>query len=574
MNADNRNLILAVTLSMIILVVWQMYFAPPPELPAENASSTQQQSVTAATGLPQTAGQAATTTTENSGTIDAGVVMIEDQRVSGSISLAGGRIADLRLSDYAATTHDDPQRVRLLRPADTADGYHAEILFLDGMGNRLVPKDAVWQADGDTLDRQRSVLLSWQDGEGLEYSLRYVLEADYTIAVTAAVRNIGTAPKMVRHFARLRRDLPSRSDFFISYEGPIGVFAEDQKTEVSYDTIQELGSAGETHRSSGVRGWIGITDKYWLTALIPQTQDDTVFGFRRPAGAGEPTQVDIDTAAVSLNNGEEQARLFHLFAGPKKLDLLLETNAKLGVERLDHAIDWGWFPFLTKPFFHALNWLFLQLGNFGLAILALTVGVKLAFFPLANKSYHSMAKMRELAPKIQEMRERFSDDRQRQQQEMMQLYRNEKVNPAAGCLPILVQIPVFFALYKVLFVTIEMRHAPFYGWIKDLSALDPTSILNLFGLLPYSTTWAPDVINLGVWPILMGITMFVQMQLNPPPPDPVQAKVFKFMPLFFTFLLATFPAGLVIYWTWNNLLSILQQWYIMRSYKRSLAKNS
>lgn len=574
MNADNRNLIAAIALSMLILIVYQIYFVPP-EQPQQNVASPEETLAPAVAGSGSASGLAETTETTQ---VTAPRADITAAALGGSLSLAGGRLDDLRLLQYGEVNADDPERVHLLRRTGGPDSYFAEVLFLDPNGQRMVAKDALWQASGTVLSTGQPLTLTHRRDDGMTFILTYSVDDAYLISITAEASNASGAAVDIRYFARIRRNLPSISDFFISYEGPIGVFAEDQKTEIDYDEIQELGAAGETYTADAVKGWVGITDKYWLTAFVPDQlagqADDLSFGFRRPSGAGEPAQVDASTTPVSLADGQRLSRVFHLYAGPKKINVLLGYNESLGAERLDHAIDWGWFPFLTKPFFHGLNWFYGILGNFGLAILALTVVVKLAFFPLANRSYHSMAKMRELAPRIQELRDRFPDDKQRLQQEMMQLYRDEKINPAAGCLPILLQIPVFFALYKVLFVTIEMRHAPFYGWVEDLSALDPTSILNVFGLLPYSTAWAPDFLNLGVWPILMGITMFVQMSLNPPPPDPIQAKVFKFMPLMFTFLLATFPAGLVIYWTWNNLLSIIQQMYIMQSVKKASAKKA
>lgn len=566
MNSDNRNLIAAIAISMLILVVYQIYFMPEPVEQDSFPGQTVEQ-LPAATGDTVVIAQSDT----QPAAISAPRVAIETPLLGGSVSTAGGRLDNLKLLSYGLNTADDEERVALLRETGDPDSYFAEVLFLDPTGRRLVDKNTTWTTDGPRLSPASPVTLSHQGQDGMSYRLIYSIDDGYMVTVRAEATNGSGNSIDIRQFARIRRNLPSISDFFISYEGPIGVFAEDEKTEVDYDDIADIGPAGKTFQSNGVNGWIGVTDKYWLTALIPAQQDDITFGFRRPGGEGTPAQVDLSTASVRLEPGATLSREFHLFAGPKKINVLLDYNEKLSIERLDHAIDWGWFPFLTKPFFHALNWFFGLLGNFGLAILALTVVVKLAFFPLANKSYKSMAKMRELSPKVQELRERFSDDRQRQQQEMMKLYRDEKINPAAGCLPVLLQIPVFFALYKVLFVTIEMRHAPFYGWVADLSAKDPTSMINLFGLLPFSTASLPDFINLGIWPILMGITMFVQMSLNPPPPDPVQAKIFKFMPLMFTFLLATFPAGLVIYWTWNNLLSIVQQWTIMRSVKAGKA---
>ena len=565
MNSDNRNLIAAIALSMLILIVYQLYFIPdtPPQQAQQEGyagQTTEDLNVSSDVAAARIDVPVAATAPR---------VSFESDALEGSISLAGGRIDDLRLSRFGEASRDDENRVALLRKSGEKDSYFAEINFLDDRSQRMVASDAIWVANQDMLTPDAPLTLSHTNEAGVDFAITYEMDDDYLITVTTEVTNNSTDSLNMRHFARILRNKPSEDAFFISYEGPIGVFEEDVKQEFGYDDIEDIGSQGESFKSEGVKGWIGITDKFWLTAMVPEQQDDVTFTFRRASGAGLRSQVDALTEPVRLAAGDSISRSFSLFAGPKEVDVLLDYNESQGIERLDHAIDWGWFPFLTKPFFHALNWMNGLFGNFGLAIIGLTVIVKLIFFPLANRSYKSMAKMRELAPKTQELRERFADDKQRQQQEMMQLYRAEKVNPAAGCLPILLQIPVFFALYKVLFISIQMRHAPFYGWIEDLSAVDPTSIINLFGLLPFSTAGIPDFLNLGVWPILMGISMYVQMSLNPPPPDPVQAKIFKFMPLMFTFLLATFPAGLVIYWTWNNLLSIAQQWYIMQSMKKA-----
>ena len=338
-------------------------------------------------------------------------------------------------------------------------------------------------------------------------------------------------------------------------------------SEKSYDDLKEGGQKGLSIKPDQNGGWIGITDKYWMAALIPEQNKKSTFTYRYISNS-KSYQTDFLGELITIPPKSEKKLSSRVFSGAKKLHLLDEYEKNLNIEHFDLAIDFGWFYFLTKPFFYALSWANNLLGNFGLAILAITVVVKLIFFPLANKSYKSMARMRELTPQLKQLRERFGNDRQRMNQEMMVLYKKEKVNPAAGCLPILIQIPVFFALYKVLFVSIEMRQAPFFGWIKDLSVADPTSVFNLFGLLPYSTSFLPDFLNLGVWPILMGVTMVLQQKLNPKPPDPVQAQIFTWMPVAFTFLLATFPAGLVIYWTWNNLLSIAQQWVIINNMKK------
>ena len=345
---------------------------------------------------------------------------------------------------------------------------------------------------------------------------------------------------------------------------------DETLSEQDYDDLVDAGNRGLSFDTETAGGWIGITDKYWLAALMPEQNQKVSFAMRALQGSPQRYQTDFLGQQQTLQPGAEISWTTYLFAGAKRVALLDRYSEELNIPNFDLAIDFGWFYFLTKPFFYGLSKLYDMLGNFGMAIIVFTIFVRLALFPLANKSYKSMGKMRELAPRIQKMREDFGDDKPRLQREMMALYKSENVNPAAGCLPIILQIPVFFALYKVLYVSIEMRHAPFYGWISDLSAVDPTSIFNLFGLLPYSVDFIPQFLSIGIWPILMGISMAVQMRLNPPPPDPVQAKIFQWMPVFFTFLLAGFPAGLVIYWTWNNTLSILQQWWITRNIKKTM----
>ena len=353
------------------------------------------------------------------------------------------------------------------------------------------------------------------------------------------------------------------------HEGPLGVFDKTLK-EVDYDDLVDDGVVQPPVRQETTGGWIGFTDKYWLVALIPDAEKRLNTSFNAgKRGLESVFQTDYLGDAARVPAGGTLERTDRLFAGAKQVQLLDHYAETMKIEGFDKAVDWGWFYFLTKPIFHMLNWFFEQFGNFGLAILALTVVIKLAFFPLANKSYRSMNRMKVLQPKMMELKERYGDDKQRMNQAMMDLYKKEKVNPASGCLPMLVQIPVFFALYKVLFVTIEMRQTPFYGWIDDLSAPDPLTILNGFGLIPWDVPEALSIVNIGLWPIIMGLTMFLQQRLNPTPADPVQAKIFLFMPLIFTFILAPFPAGLVIYWAWNNILSIAQQWVIMRKMNKA-----
>jgi YidC/Oxa1 family membrane protein insertase len=430
----------------------------------------------------------------------------------------------------------------------------------------VTPGDAVpvpgpttrWTANNDSLTQEQPVTLTWDNGEGLIFKRTFAVDEHYMFTMRQSVESKRDEAVSLMPYGLITRfGTPPTSGFFILYEGPLGVF-NGTLEEVSYKDLQEKGVI--THHTTG--GWIGITDKYWLSALAPdQEQPITArFVFQRAAGTNQ-YQVDYVGAQQSLVPGGVIESETRLFAGAKVVTLIDRYEAKYGIKRFDLAIDWGWFYFLTRPVFYALNWLHGLVGNFGIAILLLTVAIKLVFFPLANKSYKAMSQMRKLQPEMQKLRERFADDKMRLNQEMMALYKREKVNPASGCLPIIIQIPVFFALYKVLFVTIEMRHAPFYGWIRDLSAPDPTSVFNAFGLIPWSP---PEFLMIGAWPLIMGVTMWMQQKLNPQPPDPIQAKLFMILPVVFTFMLAHFPAGLVIYWTWNNLLSILQQWVIMK----------
>ncbi len=394
------------------------------------------------------------------------------------------------------------------------------------------------------------------------------IDDHYMLAVRQEVKNgTGQAVKLFP-WARVRRDYtPETAGYYILFEGLLGV-TNGTLQEYKYDqTKSDAKKAGSdiAYDATSTGGWAGITDKYWLTALIPDQATAETVRFRYIPGGDGHYQVDyVPAQPQTVAPGAEAMLPTHLFAGAKVVTLLDQYGQSLGLPHFDKAVDFGWFYFITKPIFYCLDFLNGLLGNFGLAIIVFTVFVKALFFPLANYSYRSMSKMRLLSPKVTALRERLKDEPQKMQQEMMALYKSEKVNPASGCLPMVVQIPVFFSLYKVIFVTIEMRQAPFYGWIHDLSQIDPTNIFNLFGLLPVDPTLISPLLHVGAWPLIMGITMWCQQKLNPPPPDPMQAKLFQFMPIIFTFMLARFPAGLVIYWSCNNTLSILQQWLIMR----------
>jgi YidC/Oxa1 family membrane protein insertase len=577
MTPENRNLIMAVALSMIVLLGWQMLVIQPEmereaaeqkQIATEMANSsigaqvTGQPVVSAVTGTP-TVGEGAVTPKSVE---TAKRIVIEAPLVRGSFSLRGARLDDVILTGYKESLDGDSDNIHFLQKTSSDMPFFVEFGWSSSDANQLMPTaDSTWSADRELLAPSSPVTLTWKNGQGLTFSRRISINDDYLFTFEDSVTSTLASDVTLYPYGLVRRHgTPATTGMYILHEGPLGVF-DETLTEEDYGDLRDAGANGIKIIPEKAGGWVGITDKYWLAALLPTQTKSYNFGFQSLAGDNDRYQVDfIDPNGMLLVSGSTVTSQSRLFAGAKKVALLDYYSDQLNIPNFDLAIDFGWFYFLTKPFFYAINWLFGVFGNFGLAVLGFTVIVKLIFFPLANKSYRSMAKMRLLAPKLQTLRERFGDDRMKLNQEMMALYKAEKVNPAAGCLPVLLQIPVFFALYKVLFVTIEMRHAPFFGWIADLSAPDPTSIFNLFGLLPYSVSFLPTFLQLGVWPILMGISMFLQMRLNPAPPDPIQAKVFQFMPIFFTFLLATFPAGLVIYWTWNNLLSMAQQWFIMK----------
>ena len=409
-----------------------------------------------------------------------------------------------------------------------------------------------------TLSPFSPVTLVHDNGAGVIFKRTITIDENYMFSIKQSVENKTGSPITLYPYGLIsRHELPKTEGFYILHEGLIGVLGEDGLVEVDYEDILEE----KSKTFKGTEGWLGITDKYWAAAIIPASGSSYEAHFSgRENGKTSKFQADYLLGAVTIAAGGTGEVKGNLFAGAKKVDLIDQYAEKHNIRQFDLMIDWGWFYFITKPMFHALNYFFGLMGNFGFAILAVTVIIKLLFFPLASKSYESMSKMKKLQPDMIKIRERYADDKVKQQQEMMALYKKGGANPLSGCLPVIIQIPVFFALYKVLFVTLEMRHAPFIGWIHDLSAPDPTSIFNLFGLLPFSV---PTYMAIGVWPLLMGITMWIQMRLNPQQGDPTQQMIFNWMPVVFTFLLASFPAGLVIYWAWNNTLSVLQQWWIM-----------
>ena len=561
MNPDTRNLIAAICLSMSVLIGYQILFGEPTQQNVKKEQQLVDKNNEPSIELPKDNNTSLTEVTKKTRNIDR--INIINDELQGSISLLGARIDDLVLKKYRKTLDPESDQIRFLKKIDEREPFFIQFGWSSPNKNKVPNGNTVWKGSKSSLDPNNPVTLTWNNGEGLKFSQIISIDDNYMIKVIQKVKNETNNSVNLYPYGLIRRSgEPKTTDFFVLHEGPLGVFDGSLK-EHSYSDLKETGQKGMSIKTGENGGWIGITDKYWMAALIPDQNTNSNFTFRYVNNSASYQTDFLGELSKIPANGEIEI-VSRVFSGAKKLNLLDKYEEDLKIKNFDLAIDFGWFYFLTKPFFYALSWANNILGNFGLAILAITVVVKIIFFPLANKSYKSMARMRVLTPQLQQLRERFGNDRQKMNMEMMALYKREKVNPAAGCLPILVQIPVFFALYKVLFVSIEMRQAPFFGWIKDLSALDPTSIFNLFGLFPYSTDFLPDFLNLGIWPLLMGATMVLQQRLNPKPPDPVQAQIFAWMPVVFTFLLATFPAGLVIYWTWNNLLSIAQQWIITR----------
>ncbi len=599
--SDNRNTILAVILSGLVLIAWQYFYNAPQmekqraaqqaqsELakPAPQPGSTTSPATTPQTGAapapsanaPATNQPASAAPVVSRDTAIASVprVKIDTPRVTGSISLKGARIDDLSLVQFRETVDPSSPPIVLYSPSGTANPYYAEFGWVPAAGStiKLPDRDTLWQQEGTgSLTPSSPITLKYDNGDGLTFRRTISIDDRYLFSIKDDVTNVGNAPVTLYPFALIsRHGTPQVAGYYILHEGLIGYLGDQGLQEYGYKKIDDAKAVS----FKVTNGWLGITDKYWASALLPDTSAQLQARFSSNlVGAIRTYQTDYLEDPQTIAIGGTASANARLFAGAKEASVvginfpfagLGGYNKQLGLNHFDLLIDWGWFYFITKPMFLALDFFYHLVGNFGVSILLVTVLVKLLFFPLANKSYASMAKMKSVQPQLAALKERYPDDKVKQQQEMMEIYKKEKINPIAGCLPVALQIPVFFSLYKVLFVTIEMRHAPFFGWIKDLSAPDPTNLFNLFGLLPFDPTHVPlfgYYLVLGVWPIIMGITMWFQMKLNPTPPDPTQKMIFDWMPLIFTFMLAGFPAGLVIYWAWNNLLSVLQQSFIMR----------
>ena len=566
--SDSVNLIMAVVLSIIVYTGW-VYFFEAPRLERQRAAQQAAQHAAAQTehapaatapGTPATA--PANTPLPRETVLASGGARLhfDNDKVDGSIKLTGAQIDDLRLKQYRETIDPKSPEIVFLTPHGTAGATFTEIGWTSAPGsNTPVPgANTTWTASSQKLTPASPVTLTWDNGQGLVFKRRVALDANYMFTVTDSVENKSAAPVTLYPYALIAREgAPTHATNWILHEGLVGVLGGSLKEE-TYAALKDADANAKEIKFDGTGGWLGITDKYWMATLIPpQNQPFTA----RFSLAGDTYRTDYLLGARNVAAGATTTVTHNIFAGAKVVSLIEEYQKKMGIHRFDMTIDWGWFSIITYWMFQGLDWLYKLVGNFGVAIILLTIVIKIVFFPLANRSYESMTKMKKVQPQMKEIQERHKDDRTKQQQELMALYKREHINPMMGCLPILIQIPVFFSLYKVLFVTIEMRHAPFFGWIHDLAAADPTSLFNLFGLLPFAV---PSFLHIGAFPVLMGITMWFQTKMNPPATDPIQQQMMTFMPLIFTYLMAQFPAGLVIYWTVNNLLSIGQQYVIMR----------
>jgi YidC/Oxa1 family membrane protein insertase len=582
---DNKNTLLAIVLSALVLIAWQYFIGlPQMEKQKQEALLKQQQeqiqkppqpqqgTPTVQPGQPTPAvpGQAAApgqVQTRETVIASSPRIKIDTPRLSGSIALKGARIDDLALTQYHETIDPKSPPIVLLEPSGAPNPFYAEFGWVGTAGTnaKLPGPDTVWTQQGsNALGVDKPVTLTYDNGEGLEFRRNISVDDKYLFTVQDQVANKGSAPVSLYPYGLVsRHGTPQTLGYYILHEGLIGVMGDQGLQEATYKTIEDKKSLS----FKATDAWLGITDKYWATTLLPDPkstiQAKFSFGLQ---GTTKTYQTDYLGDAQTIAPGATGSTRTRLFAGAKEVAVVDGYEKELGLNRFELLIDWGWFYFITKPMFWSIDWLYRHVGNFGIAILLITVFVKLVFFPLANKSYASMAKMKAVQPEMAAIRERYADDKMKQQQALMELYKKEKINPVAGCLPMIIQIPVFFSLYKVLFISIEMRHAPFFGWIHDLSAPDPTNIFTLFGLVAWDPTALPMVghfLHLGIWPLIMGVTMFLQMKLNPAPPDPTQKMMFDWMPLIFTFMLANFSAGLVIYWAWNNTLSVAQQSVIM-----------
>jgi YidC/Oxa1 family membrane protein insertase len=554
MNNNSLNLIAAILLSIGIIFGWQYFYEKPRLAKLANEQKTYSKQIEDAKkqSAPETTIISRDESLKNNGER----LKIKSDLLSGSISLKGLRFDDLTLLQYRQKADDTSPFVELFSPGSAKNGYFAEVGWISNNFPDLVPNsNSTWQADSDEILPGKPVTLTWKN-QGIEFKVIITMDKNYLFTLKQSVINNSNQPLSLQNYGLINQNYNATEKLVnILHQGPISV-TNGQLNEYNYDDIKD--KKNQKFNSSALE-WLGITDKYWLSAIIPDKSTTYSSNFNYAIKSGmEKFQVDFISPVQIIEPNTTYSVTHHLFAGAKKVDLLDSYESSLDIKLFDRAIDFGWFYLLTKPLFNALNFFYKYVGNFGISILIVTVIIKLLMFSLANKSYRSMKKMKKVQPEIERIKKLYGEDKARLNQEIMELYKKEKINPVSGCLPLLVQIPVFFSIYKVLYVTIEMRHAPFYGWIHDLSAPDPTSLFNFFGLLPFSP---PGFLSIGAWPIIMAATMFLQQKMSPEPADPVQAQVMKFMPLIFLVMFSSFPVGLLIYWSWNNVLSIIQQYY-------------
>jgi YidC/Oxa1 family membrane protein insertase len=555
---DTKNVIAAISLSAAVIIIYALFFGPSPEEIKQNkidqvqVKQEQTQKNSDAPSLDQNENFSKLSRKE--ALMENERVLFENNNVVGSISLKGATIDDLTFKKYNVELNSD-EKIILLNPRNVEDGYLIESGFVTTNKNIDVPNsNTVWKVEGNKkLTSKNPVKLTWSNNQGITFKKHISLDDQFLFTVKQKIINSSDKTYIFYSYGQIiRNKIPQISNFYILHEGPIATL-DDELVEEDYDDIQE-----KKFSQTAQKGWLGIGDKFWITSIIPPRGKEfkTTFDYKKKFRANF-----ISTEGIEVNaNGSIEDEI-QIIVAAKKVNIIDGYAENLKIDKFDLVIDWGVMYFITKPLFFAIDYFFKLCGNYGIAIILITVCIRLAFFPLANYSFRSMAKMKILQPEMKRLKELHKDDKLKLQQEMMALYKREKVNPLSGCLPILVQIPVFFALYKVLFVTIEMRQMPFYGWIQDLSERDPTSVFNLFGLIPWDP---PSFLMIGAWPIAMGISMFIQQKLNPAPPDPIQAKIFMFFPIFLTVILAPFPSGLVIYWTINNILTMAQQVFIMK----------
>ena len=554
---DSKNVLMAIVLSTLVLVFWATFFEPPP---VERQIAEDQVTKSEELSSPSIEKVDLSKKIARDDTIDSVArVKIENNNIKGSISLQGAIIDDIIFKNYKESLESD-QKVIFLNPKSSDEGYYIETGWASNSNEKLkLPLDnTIWKVKGNkVLTPNKPIVLEWDNNEGLIFTKKIELDDKYLFKISQGIKNTSNKSYEFFPYAQITRNYkPDVIPIYILHEGFIGMF-DDELKEEDYEDVED-----EKFIINSSKGWLGITDKYWLTAIVPEKGKKFKSEFLSIDGKYKANFI-IKEATVLSSNASITNEI-NAFVMAKEVAVIDDYAEKLGIEKFDLTIDWGWFYFITKPLFFVIEYFFKLTGNFGVAIIILTALVRIVFFPLANYSFRSMAKMKILQPEMIRLKELHKDDKTKLQQEMMTLYKREKVNPVSGCLPVLIQIPFFFAVYKMLYVTIEMRQQPFFGWIQDLSARDPTSIFNLFGLIPWDP---PTFLMIGVWPILMGLTMFLQQKLNPTPPDPMQAKIFMFLPIFLTIILAPFPSGLVVYWTISNVLTMAQQWVIIRGTK-------